>query len=247
MTDESISADINVQPKAPSVNEGIVNDNLGQVQAQTQEVPSGYIPKERVNKLVVDAKAKAYEKGMAEAQARLQSQQEAPVQSSQAQVDESAINSLLDKRIEALQQQNQQMLMQRQAQEEAQKICSKLNTSAEEFKKNAPDYEDALSRVGNFQEALPILQVAHQLENPAEVLYHLANNPRDIPTLNALSLSMPEAAKLEMQRISDRIKQNANAKNSAPAPIGQIETSNRDGIGSSEPQTIADFKAIYRG
>lgn len=237
-----------VSSPADSGNRGTLQPQLDNtVQQQSQEK---FLSQSEVNTLIANEKKRAYQRGIEEA-AKTSNHQ-----ANDASVNADAYKGLDQNQIRELVQSEWQSITEKQRQEAerqhwqsvASKMISDFQQKSEEAKKHIADYDDVMRNV-DFMNTPGLFASASQLDNSAEVLYHLANNPRDIPALEALTQSMPGAASAELKRISDRLKQNRNAKNlpQAPNPIGRIDSDITDGLGDGTPQTVADFMKIYRG
>jgi len=255
MTDEILGSSDSVS--SDSQQQGLPVENVSQEQqASVSNTISSAAPQQEkmlsqndVNSMIAGAKRKAYDKGLEVGR----SNQEQPTQpitnNVGAGIGESQISSMIESKIAEMAKQQQENLVMQNNRDQANRIVADLTSKMEAAKQNIPDYDEAMTAVNNFNDVPAILASVHTLDNAGEVLHHLAKNPKDIPVLDALARGIPGAATAELRKISDRLKQNANGKKSAyaPEPISQIETNIRDGIGDGTPQSIADFKNIYRG
>ena len=210
-----------------------------------------------VNNRIAGAKRKAYEKGLkaARAQQPEQVQQSVATNNSSAGLDDSRISSMIESKMADIAKQQQEKLVMDNHRDEANRIISELTSKTEVAKQNIPGYEAAMTAVNNFNDVPAILASVYSLDNAGEVLFHLSQNLKDIPAINALAQTYqgrPGEVNLgasELKKISDRLKQNANGKQStnAPEPVSKIETNTRDGMGDGTPKSIADYKHMYIG
>lgn len=109
-----------------------------------------------------------------------------------------------------------------QAQQIAQQFLSKLTAAKDKY----PDFEETLSNleVHKFPE---VVQLANNFDNTADIMYELAKNPSKAVILKQCAQLNPNLATLELQRLSDSIKQNQAAKQtlSAHPPLSQLTRS----------------------
>lgn len=194
--------------------------------------PDDMLTKEQVNNLIVEAKRKAYNKGIESARSQAQQsepQQTQPVPEQQQQAPQD-INEAIDKRVAELAQQQQ-------AQAEIDKCVGRISEIAERGKQSIDGFVESMKRVEGFKNALNLLRTAADVDNAEHVLHYLAENAAVIPGLDALATNMPGVAKAELDKISARLKQNQDAKTKpqAPAPLSRVNPENdrRGGIGSS--------------
>jgi hypothetical protein len=256
MTDENLGN--SDSGSSDSQQQGVPVDNVNQEpQASVSNTISESAPQQEkmlsqndVNSMIAGAKRKAYDKGLEVGRSNQGQPTQQPIANNTgAGLGESQISSMIESKMAEMAKQQQENLVMQNNRDQANRIVADLTSKMEAAKQNIPDYEEAMSSVNNFNDVPAILASVHTLDNAGEVLHHLAKNPKDIPVLDALARGIPGAATAELKKISDRLKQNENGKKSAyaPEPISQIETNIRDGIGSGTPQSIADFKNIYRG
>ena len=225
------------------------SDNTNyQVEAQEK-----LISQSDVNKIVTAQKQKSYDRGLAAArQSQVQENYRPEQQSvhsggveSAPGMNKSQIDEMIKSGVAESMQQQKLQAEQNHWQGVANGMVKKFEESANEARDNIEGFNDTMSRIDLVKVAPGLFAAASSLDNPAEVLHHLvANRAIDIKSLDNLSNDAPQLAAAELKKISDRLKQNKNAKNlpNAPDPIGQIDTNVRDGIGGAEPQSIADFK-----
>lgn len=109
-----------------------------------------------------------------------------------------------------------------QAQQIAQQFLGKLSLAKDRY----PDFEETLANleVHKFPE---VVQLANNFDNTADIMYELGKNPSKAVILKQLAQLNPKMGALEIQRLSDSIKQNQTAKqtSSAQPPLSQLKPS----------------------
>ena len=124
------------------------------------------------------------------------------------------------------------------AEEVANKFFMKLGAGKEQFS----DFEEVMK---DFEiAAFPRLAfMAADMDNTAHIMYELANNPSKLAQLQLLAQSSPKLAKKEMEKLSQSIAQNQEAKAnnaSAPEPLSRLKSST---VGAdSGKMTVRDYK-----
>lgn len=256
MTDENLSA------------EGLPSDgSAGEVSQPSQDVSSEHVntqaatdqeklfTQSELNNMQGTVRRKSYDKGyeagISQNQSGTQSQHGAANEGgSAASLDESKVRELINSQIAEVSRQYQADAEDRRVKDYANNIYRSIDANAEAClaKDDIPGFKASMDRVNGFAQFPAVLDVAHTLDNSAEVLRHLSSD-EGIDKLAGMAILSRDAVAERLKKISDRLKQNDNAKKSpsAPNPISQIDTNVRDGIGGSEPDSIADFKEIYTG
>ena len=254
MTDENVmpvDSGLTDDSSRETAQQGFVQQDLGSSAQPAQQ--EKVLTQSEVNNLLAAEKRKAYAKGAESAQANRSAEQEV-TQYAQKQ-PELNIDSLVDKRVTEIVQQQERLLAEQQAKVEVDKCVEKITEIAERGKQSIDGFEASMEKVDGFRNALNLLKTVSDIDNAEHVLHYLSENPAVIPSLDALAASIPGAAKSELGKISARLKQNADAKNAplAPEPLSHIAPKNetRGGIGSShKPQSeysVRDFMGIYKG
>ncbi len=141
----------------------------------------------------------------------------------------------------------------RTAQEQdAKRIATEFFTKIEAGKAKYENFDKVMADVD--LRSIPYhVQLSNMVDNTADVIYELANNPSKIGQLQSLididlrAGREPRLALAEMKRLSQSIKDNAEATNfKAPnQPLSQLRPSNA-GTGKSGALTIGDYKAKYK-
>lgn len=243
MTDENLSVD------------GLSTDGSA---GDSQEVPSEHLStpavadqekllsQNDVNNMIGAAKRKAYEKGLETARTR--SQQETQSQH-QAGLNESTVRELVNSQMAEVSKQQQAAVEDQRNKDYAQKVYRSIDANVDEnlSADEITAFRSAINRVNNFERFPAVLDAVHTLDNSAEVLRHLASD-EGIDKLAGMSLLSYDAVSESLLKISNALKRNKNAKTSsyAPNPISQIDTNVRDGMGGTEPESVADYRQWHR-
>lgn len=139
-----------------------------------------------------------------------------------------------------------------QQEQDAQRIASEFFTKIQAGKSAIPDFDKVMGDLD--LGSIPYhVQLANMVDNTAEVMFELAQNPAKIGQLQSLididvrAGRQPRLALTEMKRLSQSIKDNASAKKfQAPNnPLGQLPPSNA-GTGNQGALTVRDYKSKYR-
>jgi hypothetical protein len=197
---------------------------------------------ERLNKIMggvrQEGKQEGYEQGKREALSELQAiRQEAPApiapQQGNASVSREDVQRLIREEAE-------RQVQMAKAQEIAQSFVNKLSSAKQTYS----DFEQQVSKL-KLEKNLHLVELTHALDNPGEVLYDLATNPKKFADIQVYAASeTPDLAIEELQKLSASIKQNKealkqNAKQ-AQEPIGQLKPS-VTGVDSGQ-LSLKDYK-----
>lgn len=242
MTDENLSA------------EGLPSDgSTGEILPSSQNASSEHVntqvetdqeklfTQSEVNNMSGAIRHKAYNKGLETG--RTQSQQGSQSQH-QAGFDESKVRELVNAQMAEVSQKQQVAAEDQRHKDYADKIYRSIDANVDEClsKDDVPAFRTAMERVNNFSQFPAVLDAVHTLDNSAEVLRHLASDD-GIDKLAAMSVLSYQAVSDRLQKISNGLKQNQNAKTSptAPNPISQIEPTT-NGIGQSTGDSLEEWK-----
>ncbi|WP_342220248.1 hypothetical protein [Rickettsiella endosymbiont of Miltochrista miniata] len=175
------------------------------------------IPQSVVDNVVKQAKHHAYEQGKKAAKEEL-AQQQANIPAftpTFAPLTTEDVQSMIANH--TAQQANEW-----QAQQIAQQFLGKLSAAKDKY----PDFEETLANleVHKFPE---VVQLANNFDNTADIMYELGRNPSKAVILKQVAQLNPKMGALEIQRLSDSIKQNQSAKQipSAQPPLSQLTPS----------------------
>ncbi len=203
------------------------------------------LTQEQVNALVGREKAAAADKArrevMAEYQAQAQTQNNSNTSQAQAMGGMSAPNmDEIYQQVETRLRENAE----RQAYEDnirkvADTYINKMATGAEMFE----DFNDVM---GEFDPARfpSVVYLVSEMDNVPQIMYELANNPMKLASINSLAQSDERQAKKALQKLSQSISQNENAKEeyaATNAPLSKLKPSN---VGADKGMSsLQDFKS----
>lgn len=234
------------------MNEGQeVSQNQNLTQQNAEAAAEKLVPQHEVNSLVGGAKQRGYEKGYQQALSELQ-QKQAPQQMggiAQAQPQMNGFNDenrmrqiAADEHAKAYQAMQQQAIQQAQH-AEGTRILNELGAKFNETKSRIPDFDNVV-KISDFHQMPEVLHYANMVDNSGDVMYDLAQNPSKMAALRSLP---PQFAVKEVKRLSDSIKQNQTAltQPQAPAPLGQVNTSNIGVDTSGKPKGAAEWRKYH--
>ena len=239
MTDEVV---LDQEATSPPVPAGSIDD-----QAQEE-----MLPKSRVEELVKKAKLKGRDGMQAELDA-IRAENEALKKAGsmggmQNPVDTDAIKQQIMADLKAQFQQASEARAAQETDKEAQRIAAEYHGK---MKTGADKYEDFNDVMADFNpQAFPnLVYLANQMDNTPDVMRELMLNPSKWSTVALLSERDPQAAQNYLNRISQSIKANEQAKASekevAP-PLSRLSSSSA-GQDTGKPQSMADMKRMFRG
>lgn len=185
------------------MSEHVTMENLPNTEANIEAVVpiEKTVPQSVVDNVVKQAKHHAYEQGKKAAKEEL-AQQANTSASNQASTPLSIedVQSMIANH--TAQQANEW-----QAQQIAQQFLGKLTAAKDKY----PDFEETLTslEVHKFPE---VVQLANNFDNTADIMYELGKNPSKAVILKQCAQLNPNLAVVEIQRLSDSIKQNQTAK-----------------------------------
>jgi hypothetical protein len=109
--------------------------------------------------------------------------------------------------------QAEKLAQQKAALDLASQFINKLESAKEKY----PDFTETVSRLNLGQMAdtpigVQLISLTNSLENTADVMYELGRSPAKYAQLAVLMHTAPEMAKVELQQLSQSIKQNEAAK-----------------------------------
>jgi hypothetical protein len=198
----------------------------------------------QVNDIVKREKARAADKARAEAEALYQQQRESAEQSnaSGAPVDIEGIKQqVYDKFLDELEH-HRQLAAKEQQERELKQIADKYYLKMGKGSELFDDFNEVL---GDFEpDKFPnAVMLAAEMEHTPEIMYELANNPSKLQEIDALAIKSPKLAQKQLERLSQSITNNLEAKQSqvkAPAPLSRLKPST---VGAdSGKMTVKDFK-----
>ncbi len=181
------------------------------------------VPQSVVDNVVKQAKHQAFEQGKKAAQETLAQQQaNSAVFTPPTSNNQSATPLTAEQVQNMIMNHTAQQASEIQAQQIAQQFLGKLSLAKDKY----PDFEETIANleVHKFPE---VVQLANGFDNTADIMYELGKNPSKAVILKQLAQLNPKMGALEIQRISDSIKQNQTAKQgpSVHPPLSQLAPS----------------------
>jgi hypothetical protein len=111
-----------------------------------------------------------------------------------------------------------------------------------------PELESQLNDV-DFNTFAPVITLANDLENTADVVHDLLNNPMKMGTVMSLLKEQPKMALKAMHELSTSIANNQKAmkeNKQAREPFDQLKSSTNNNMDSSN-MSVDDFRQMFRG
>jgi hypothetical protein len=234
--------------------ENSVTDNMSDVN-QTQAAPSTQtekmVPQSQVNEIVGHAKREAAERAVEAYKRQASAQYENTQQqqtSSHRGLSEDDVKRMAGDEIKKTFGQLQEEAQERANIEAANRIVGVFKDKIVAGKGRYDDFDTVTGNVAMQHYPNVVQLLAEQVDNTADVLYHLANNRDKLYRLEALSQHNTPDAIHEIKRLSESIKaneQSLQAKN-VKAPLSQQRPSNT-GTDPGNALSMADLKRKYRG
>lgn len=212
------------------------NQNVG-VDGSTfpnaNQAETKFIPQHKVNEIVEEAKLKAADKARREMLEQMQKPQietSQPVAPSLGGIQQFSPDDIRRMIAEETQRQQQEHLTKHQQEmliQEAHKIANEFTTKLQLGKDRYSDFDKKMEAL-DLKTIPHIVQLANGVDNTADVMHELYENPSKIGILHSLAATNPNLARLEMVRLSESIKANQAASNQklANAPLSQNQPSN---------------------
>lgn len=231
------------------------SENEVATDATQEPVPEETLSKSRVNEIVKREKALAADKVRREMEAQ-HAQEIENLKASQTQtpaaMPESApdirqtVQQLLNEEIQryqAEQERSAKEAHEAQIKAELEKSAQQYLLKVEQSKKDIPDFDEVMKDfdLGAFS---GVALLAGQLDNPAAIMYELAQNPLKVAQLHSLVQTSPMMAKKEMQKLGDSISKNQQALEAnvtTNAPLSRLKSSTVVG-GDSGEMGLKDMK-----
>lgn len=210
------------------------------IQAPEEAVSEKMLPVSRVNEIVKREKLEAAERARAEMEAEYQRKLGAMQPHAQANppqmqsgvggmqaVDMDSITRQVREQLMAEHKREQEEVQRKQHQQQMEQIADSFFNKLSSGKEMYPDFEEVVK--GFNPAAFPqLVFLAAEMENTPDVIYELAKNPHKLATIDYLAQRDPNAAKMQLAKLSDSIAQNqqavAQAKN-ANAPLSRLKSS----------------------
>lgn len=224
-----------------------------------QDKMRGYIPRGDVGKIVNAETKKALEKERAKIQAEIEERYKSKYsandfskQKSDKDVDRTTIQEVVSESIGELIRKNKEEQEKKFRQQEEESALGKANEIIKEFSSRLEAgkdrYEDFSEKVGSLPLAkIPeIVQLALKVDNTADVMYELAENPSKMLNIAKLANDYGEEFALkEMNKLSNSIKANDYALNKQKPnkPLSQASPSVKAGKDMGV-MTTSDYRKI---
>jgi hypothetical protein len=222
-------------------------------QAQAAQQEEEMLSKSRVEELVKKAKLKGRDSMQAELDALKAENEQLKSNSAGSmggmavpQVDPNIIAQQVMATVKQQMQQESEQQAKAQMQAEANRIVESYKSKMASGKDAYEDFDDVMADFN--PQAFPnLVLLADQMGNTQDVMYELMKNPAKFGTIAVLSERDPAAAQRMLQRVSQSIQANQQAKaeqKDVPAPINRLSSS-KTGQDSGK-LTIRDYKKMYR-
>lgn len=234
------------------------NDSSAVVEVNTDSVAEQEksLPQSQVNKIIQHEKIKAaqgarreaeetYKREIESLQSQLQERPNKGAESDTKSTDEDKQYKDFRGRFIAEIQSVQQQKEEAEFKKEMEKVVETYYSKMAEGKTAYGDFEE-VTKVFN-PAAFPALSaLAARLDNTAEVIYELANNPSKLVTLDALVGKNPQHAEAELLKLSKSIATNKKAQaeassNQVASPLERLQPSKVSG--SNGKLSIRDLRA----
>lgn len=225
------------------------------IQAPVESAPQvteKMIPQSQVNDIVGNAKREAaeravesYKRQQAQSQSQSTPQNQEPV--SYKNMSEDDIKRMTDDRIKSHFGELEQQAQERANVDAANRIVGMFRDKIVAGKDRYEDFENVTGSVAMQYYPNVVQLLAEQVDNSADVLYHLAKNRDKLYRLEGLSSHNSSDAIYEIKRLSESIKANEQGSNmkNANAPLSQQRPSNT-GTDSGSSLSMTDLKRKYR-
>lgn len=218
------------------------------------EPVSDMLDKNTVSKIVERERLKAFEKGKREAIMELQQQQQAPQESAPApqqaaapqqmggmqQMSAADIERMIAERAPQLLQDHVNQIKNQQT---VDSFVAKMSAAEAKY----PGLEAKLNDL-DYSTMAPVIAMANDMENTADIMKELLDNPMKMGNLMTLMYTQPKMANKAMMELSNSIKTNQEAlaqEKQAQDPMSQLKPSTSAGMDNSA-MSVKDFRAMFR-
>ena len=211
----------------------------------------------QVSDVVKREKQKAYEKGRKDALMEIQNQQMQqengqPVEQQQSQVSLGGMQSfspaelenLIAKKLaESIPNALQSHVHQLRTQQVVDSFVNKMQAAEAKY----PGIQEQLNDL-DYSTMAPVVEMANNMENTADIMKELLDNPEKLSTIMTLSYTQPKLAQRKIMDLSNSIKQNQEAKAQeaqAKEPMSQLKPSFSAGMDNGA-MSVTDFRKLFR-
>jgi vacuolar-type H+-ATPase subunit I/STV1 len=234
-----------------------------EVLKNTEEAPpEKMLPASQVNELVKRAKRKGEQKmqeqldaaklqieqlqQQQQQQAQGQPQQPVPQQAPQGQaqgIDPQMIQQQVMQLMQQQQQENEQKRHQEQIEQEVNQVAQQYFGKMAQGKDLFEDFE-AMTADFNPAEFPQLVFLANQMDNTPAIIYELRKNPGKLADLAVLVEKSPNMARSELNKLSESIKRNDEAKRTLQEPQDPLNRLKPSPVGTDNgTKNVRDFKA----
>lgn len=222
-------------------------------EAGTAAEPEKTLPVSRVEELVKKAKLKGRDSMQAELDAL--KAENAQLKSGGSMggmavpaVDTEAIKQQIMNDLTQQMQKAKEQRAQEDMEKEAKKIADAYHAKMASGKESFEDFDEVMADFN--PAAFPnLVYLASQVDNTPAVMYELMKNPSKWATITLLSERDPQAAQNMIRRVSASIVANQQAKadeKNVEPPLSRMSSS-PTGQDSGKPNSVRDFKRMFRG
>lgn len=226
--------------------EAPVSDEVSPVQEEM-------IPKSVVSKIVERERLKALEQAEKKFMEQMQAQQsqQAPEQQAAPQGQQVGLGGMPQMSQEDIQrliaEHAPQALMQHvnqlKVQHTVDTFVNKMNAAEQKY----PGLQEKLGEL-DYDGMAPLIEMANSMENTADIMKELVDNPMKMGNLMSLMYSQPKMAKKAMMDLSGSIKVNQQAQEEekqARDPMSSLKPSTKAGIDNGE-MSVSDFRKMFK-
>jgi hypothetical protein len=226
----------------------------GQPVTEAQRETEKTLKQSEVNRIVGSAKAEAFEKGRRSAVAELQTPPPAPVvppsNNSTTSPPPTAVAANMSEN--DIMQMVENVANRKAAEKEDQAIVDQFMGKMQLGMQKHDDFNERVGelRLPDLNPAIlrNMMKCVSGMDNGADVMYEMANNPSKFANVTVLFGASPKLATGELNKISTSIKRNqeAAAKNDTTKvnePLGQLKSS-MSGVDNGGPKSVSDFRKL---
>ncbi len=217
------------------MNEEIAQDFSAPVEQATEKM----LTQEQVNALVGREKAAAAEKARREVEAHYQSK----LQNQNQQEPKVAAQPSAEEMYQHMMQRFNEDAEKRAYEEHGRQIGELFNSKMAQGPEMYEDFKEVMDDIDT-NRYFGVSYLAAQMDNTAQIMYELANNPLKLATINDLAKQDEKLARKELQKLSRSISQNEKAKDeyvATNAPLSKMKPSNVSA--DKGMSTLEDFKS----
>ncbi len=220
------------------------------------------LPRETVSKIVARERQKAFEKGKQEALMQLQQEQQQQMQqqaSEQVPQQQAPQQQQQPGSLGGMQQMSNADIERMIAEKAPQALQDHMNRMRQEQTVDSfvnkmqaaearhPGLEAKLNEL-DYSTLAPIVTMANDMENTADIMKELVDNPMKMGNLLTLMYTQPKLAQKAMHDLSASIKTNQDAiaqDTQARDPMSQLKPSSAGADNGA--MSVSDFKKMFRG